>query len=338
MQSTFNASQGGRFGLGSVGTCPVSDSSDFRATVLATLGAAPTHVEPGKLHRFAVSNKPGDLAGWCKLYEDGQRGVFGDFRTGISEVWRARREPRLVSVGERMAHALQLEMARRVREAALARQWAEARERNRRLWDACLPVQANDPVGRYLANRLKCGLTFFPEVLRLHPCLPYWHEGRRWGAWPAMVAALTNPAGQTVALHRTWLTADGFKASVPVVKKLSKAAGPVMGSCVRLAQVNASGVIGIAEGLETAMAAQQASGVPTLAAYSASALAHWQWSHGTRHVVVFADADDAGRHAASVLRRRSQTAGLLVQVLTPAEPGADWCDVWAARGEREVQS
>lgn len=338
MQSTFDAFHGGRFELGNGGTCPVNHASDFRATILATLGAAPTHVEPGKLHRFAISSKPGDMAGWCKLYEDGQRGVFGDFRSGISEAWRARREPRLVSVGERMAQALQLEMARRVRGAAQARQWAEARERNRQLWDACLPVQVNDPVGRYLANRLKCRLTSFPDVLRLHPSLPYWHEGRKLGAWPAMVATLINPAGQTVALHRTWLTAEGLKAPVPVVKKLSKAAGPVMGSCIPLAQGTASGVIGIAEGLETAMAAQQASGVPTVAAYSAAALAHWQWPHSTRRLVVFADADDAGRRAACVLRRRSQTAGLSVQVLTPAETGADWCDVWAARGEQEVQS
>ena len=58
----------------------------------------------------------------------------------------------------------------------------------------------------------------------------------------------------SVALHRTYLTADGRKADVPSVKKLTGAAGPLAGACIPLHKP-ARGCIGIAEGIETALAA-----------------------------------------------------------------------------------
>jgi phage/plasmid primase-like uncharacterized protein len=105
----------------------------------------------------------------------------------------------------------------------------------------------------------------------------------------------------------------------------------VLGGCIRLAEPTRAGSIGIAEGIETAIAACMASGLPVCAAYSASALAAWQWPDTARGLVIFADADPAGSAAADKLRQRAQAAGLRVEVLTPSTPGADWCDVWASR-------
>ncbi len=133
-----------------------------------------------------------------------------------------------------------------------------------------------------------------------------------------------------MALHRTYLTADGRKADVPTVKKLTGAAGPLAGACIPL-HMPAHGVIGVAEGIETALAASQASAVPTVAAYCAGALAGYLWPAGVRRLVVFADADKAGREAAAALRARALAARLRCEVLTPTAEGADWCDVWAAR-------
>ena len=92
-------------------------------------------------------------------------------------------------------------------------------------------------------------------------------------------------------------------------------------------------MLGIAEGIETALAARCASGVPTVAAYSAGALAGWQWPPSLRRLVIFADADPAGADAADKLRQRARAAGLAVNVMTPTTPGTDWCDVWASRKE-----
>ena len=78
-----------------------------------------------------------------------------------------------------------------------------------------------------------------------------------------------------------------------------------------------------------------ASSVPTVAAYCANNLAHWRWPIGVQRIVIFADHDKAGREAADTLRARAIAARLRVQVMTPTDPGADWCGVWAQRAAVE---
>ena len=127
----------------------------------------------------------------------------------------------------------------------------------------------------------------------------------------------------------------GMLCAAGKVKKLTNTAGPVAGACIRLGKAGPAG-LGIAEGIETALAARLASGLPTVAAYSAAALAAWHWPRDLRRLVIFADADQAGTDAASSLRARAFSAGLQCEVMAPSTPGADWCDVWAARDESEV--
>lgn len=53
--------------------------------------AAPESIEAdGKLHRFSSNGKPGDDAGWYVFHFDGiSAGIFGDWRIGLSETWKA---------------------------------------------------------------------------------------------------------------------------------------------------------------------------------------------------------------------------------------------------------
>lgn len=150
------------------------------------------------------------------------------------------------------------------------------------------------------------------------------------GHYPALLAMLTSVGGEMVALHRTYLTLDGDKADVPVVKKLTPACGPLKGACIRLGEARA-GVIGVAEGIETALAAAAGSNLPVVAAYCASNLASWQWPACARRIVVFADADKAGHAAADALRMRALRTGVVCEVHAPSQPDADWADVWAQR-------
>ena len=145
-----------------------------------------------------------------------------------------------------------------------------------------------------------------------------------------MVAPVDAPDGCTVALHRTYLTRNGRKADVPTVRKLTAAAGPLAGACIPLFKP-AQHCIGIAEGIETALAAYSGSGVPTVAAYCADNLAAWRWPAGVQRLVIFADADKAGREAGNKLLVRAVAAGIRAEMLTPTNEGSDWCDVWAAR-------
>lgn len=300
---------------------------NFRVAILAALGHAPELIEPGRIHRFSTSARASDKAGWCQLFEDGRAGVFGDFRSGMSLVWTAQRR-KLITPAERADMARRLAQAKAQRDAHQRQQGAANAQRNAALWAKTVPVSEADPVSLYLRRRGLAGPV--PECLRLHPRLTYWDGGDR-GAWPAMVAPLVAPDGRVLALHRTYLTADGCKAPVPTVKKLTGAVGPLAGACIPLHDAQQD-VIGIAEGIETAQAAHLASGLPTVAAYCAGNLAAYTWPPGVRRIVVFADADPAGAAAAQSLKARAVRAGLSVAVMTPSTPGADWCDVWAQRG------
>ena len=302
----------------------------FREAILATLGHAPTVVVPGRLHRFATRERRGDSAGWCKLFDDLRGGVFGCHRQEVKQTWSAD-DRHALTRADRSSLARQVAATARERERQQRDAWAINDKRIAALRAQSVPVTSGDPVYRYLCRRLAIDAFTAPPCLRVHPALDCWHDGAKLGTFPAMVATVLAPDGRTVALHRTYLTRDGRKADVPVAKKLTGAAGSLAGACIRL-HTPMRDVIGVAEGIETALAASLASGVPTVAAYCANALAGYRWPTGVRRLVIFSDNDKAGREASNALQSRAVRAGLQTCVLTPSAAGADWLDVWAARG------
>lgn len=308
----------------------------FLAEIVAAVGHAPELIQPGRMHRFSTNGRRSDAAGWCKLFDDMRGGVYGCHRLGISKVWTA-------VDGAQMTRAQRADLARHVakvqaeRAAEQRARW-EANARNiAALWAECGPLVPGDPVTAYLTRRGFGGVWPLPGCLRYHPGLDYWHEGEMLGRFRAMVASVVAPDGRIVALHRTYLSADGRKATVPAVRKLTGSSGPLAGACILLHKPRA-GVIGIAEGIETALAAWCASAVPTVAAYCAGNLAAWGWPAGVKRLVIFADADNAGRKAAYTLRARALGAGLRAEVLTPTTECTDWCDVWAERGADLIEA
>ena len=307
----------------------MNNAEQFSIVVRADLGIAPDHIEPGRLHRYAD-------ALWCKLFPDGLGGIYGSWRDGSSFNWRAVDRDRMTAT-ERTAHLLAIAETKKRRHAEQQAEYATNAQRNNQMWAETVAVTEGDPVALYLRNRGLAGPV--PECLRLHRRAIYWGEGER-STHPAMIAPLIGPDGRLLALHRTYLTSGGKKANVATVKKVTSAVGPLIGACIPLFQPK-DGVIGVAEGIETATAANLASGVPTVAAYSASTLAGYVWPLELRCLVIFADADSAGADAAEKLRQRARAAGLAVLVKTPSTPDDDWCDVWARRGSAgnvEVQS
>ena len=88
----------------------------FRTTLLAAGLIPPKVIKPGWFHRFpGIDKKPGDDAGWCKLFEDGCGGVFGDFSSGLDGHWQVETE-RPNSEAERAAFRLRCESERQSRE------------------------------------------------------------------------------------------------------------------------------------------------------------------------------------------------------------------------------
>ena len=310
----------------------MSDGTNtLRAAILATLPDAelPEDLTPGRWLRFSTDGRR-DKPGWCKVFDDLRGAVYGCMRHGLSETWTAANSAAMTRE-QRIAMARQVMAATAEREAQQRRQWAEHAQRNTDLLAATVPLVPGDPVTLYVKRRGFGGVWPLPAALRLHRALPYWHEGEKLGTFPAMVAPVTSPDGRMLALHRTYLTRDGRKADVPTVRKVSGASGPLAGACIALHKP-VSGCMGIAEGIETALGAWCASTVPTVAAYCAGNLAAWQWPPGLQRLVIFADADKAGREAADALRARALAAGLRCEVLTPSTAGTDWCDVWNTEG------
>ena len=302
---------------------------EFHGAVVAHLSSAPDHIEPGRLHRW-------EDALWCKFFPDGLGGVYGNWRDGSSFNWRAVDRDRMTPA-ERTAQLLAISEEKRRRQAEQRAEYEKHAKRNNQTWLETVAVTSGDPVALYLRNRGLAGPV--PECLRLHRRAIYCGEGER-SIHPAMIAPLIGADGRLLALHRTYLTTDGQKANVATVKKVTGTAGPLTGACIPLFRPK-DGVIGVAEGIETAIAGNLGSGIPTMAAYSASGLAGFIWPLGVKRIVVFADADTAGANAAQALKTRAVRAGLKVNVVTPSTPGADWCDVWARHGAArniEVQS
>lgn len=307
----------------------------FLAAIAAMCGHAPEVIVPGTLQRFSTNGRRGDTAGWCKLFDDQRAGVFGCHRQGIEEKWFATDRNRM-SHAERALLARQVAQAQAERQNEQRRQWAENAQRIAKLWAECRPLVPGDTATLYMKHRGFGGVWPLPACLRMHPGLPYWHEGQKLGKFPAMVAPLVAPNGRTVALHRTFLTLDGKKAAVHTVKKLTPATGLLKGACIPLFKPE-SRRIGIAEGIETALAAWILSDVPTVAAYCADNLEAWQWPVGVRSIVIFADADEAGAKAADALQQRARGAGLSCSVLRPTTDDSDWCDVLAGRDAAMIE-
>jgi putative DNA primase/helicase len=118
----------------------------FRAAI-RTAGISPPEVieADGKLHRFSSNGKRGDDAGWYVFHADGiPAGAFGDWRSGISRIWRADIGRRL-SPQEEAAHRRRIEAMRREREAEEAKRRADARERAAAIWQSALPAAEDHP-------------------------------------------------------------------------------------------------------------------------------------------------------------------------------------------------
>ena len=62
--------------------------SEFHNAIRAMHLEPPEVIEPGRMYRFpGVGKSNGNTAGWCRLFDDGQDGCFGDWSSGFSENW-----------------------------------------------------------------------------------------------------------------------------------------------------------------------------------------------------------------------------------------------------------
>ena len=110
----------------------------------------PDVIEPGKFHKFPGEGKRNsNRAAWCKLFPDGIGGIFGDYSTGLSADWQAKRETPYTP-DEREAFKRQVVEAKAQAEAERKAKQAEAQVQATSNWNA--PASALDATQPALAE------------------------------------------------------------------------------------------------------------------------------------------------------------------------------------------
>jgi hypothetical protein len=205
------------------------------------------------------------------------------------------------------------------------------------IWRNAWPV-GGTPAALYLRSR---GL----DPLKLaRPDLPgEWPETLRYStAHPGIaliVAVHDTRTGLVCAIQRIFLTREGQAVRKSDVyrnvapeddKKIKLSLGPIDGNAARFSEwPDPAGRWGIAEGPETALAAQQLLGFPVWSAIHAGNMPKIDPPHWARQAFVFADHDDAGMEAAMATATRLSKMPSIhrVQIIRAVASGADVADV-----------
>ncbi len=204
-------------------------------------------------------------------------------------------------------------------------------------WQRAQPLTANDPAGLYLARR-GVDVAPWPTQLRYAAEAAYKHDDGSKSFHPAMVAKFVSPDGAAFTLHRTYLDSAGRKGRVKEIRKLAPGKVPPGGS-VRLAA--SAETMGVAEGIETALAASILFRVPVWASLTAGLMQKWVPPSTAKHIIVFGDNDLSftGQCAAFGLAYRLKGEGFGVDVKIPDEAGTDWQDeICAQQGKVDTSA
>ena len=203
--------------------------------------------------------------------------------------------------------------------------WKEELEK---LWASAIPIDRAPIALAYLEGRGLDLEKVLPVNLRFHPALPYRdEEGTR--EFPALLARVEGERG-LVALHRTYITPDGRKAPVSSPKRLTPPTRPggTMGAAVRLYPLEGTTLV-VAEGIETALALRELTGLPVWATVSAGHMARLALPAGIRELWVGADSDRVGLQKGLELATRAAREGIRVRFLPAPLWGLDWLDLKA---------
>jgi hypothetical protein len=147
---------------------------------------------------------------------------------------------------------------------------------------------------------------------------------------PAMVAAVQAPDRRTIAVQTTLIDPRGDrKAQVRLPRKTT---GALRAGAVRLGP--AGDVLGLAEGVETALSAMQITGVPVWACLGSFRMCRVAVPDAVQELHLFGDNDDPGRDA--VERAAHAHRHRRVVIHFPPDQCPDWNDVLTGLFENPV--
>lgn len=296
----------------------------------------PDHGGEDDFRVFEDFNETGGAICTCGAYTDGFAVLEGvhkwSFRKVLEEVDgvlnRHSHAPKVISLVKRVKAQTPVD-SKKVRESlkrAFDLSMPANDERATSLWCYFLARDVRPPVG-------------ILDDVRFTRALPYFNaNGKKVAEFPAMLSIVRDSQGKPVSIHRTYLDMRcSGKAPVDKPKKLMGYVGSLSGAAIRLGKPTP--VLGVAEGIETALAVSEATGTTCWAAISAPILGNFQPPEGTERVVVWADKDrsGAGERYALKLKERLEAQGIPVTVMLPSQAipegkkSIDWRDVVATK-------
>lgn len=189
----------------------------------------------------------------------------------------------------------------------------------------CGPVTIGTAARLYLTSR---GLSPDQPALLAHPALFCSEIGK---PLPALVAPITNSAGEVCAVQRIWCAervefdgTDQWKDARAPLATRKKTLGHMGDGAVRLAPAGA--LLGLAEGVETAIAASMLYRLPVWAVCGAARLGRVWAPNQVGRILIVGDNGRAGRdlgnHAVAEWRQR----GLEAMAVFPDVMFADFAD------------
>lgn len=202
----------------------------------------------------------------------------------------------------------------------------------RKIFNGLKPAHGT-PVETYLNSR---GVAVPDHDVMFHPAIAYFDQGQFIANYPAMVAVYRNAQLEPITLHVTYLEQDGTKAKGITNRKVLPPKESMRGGAIALTEP--AEVMGVAEGIETALSAMQVDGLPVWACANAGMLEQWQPPEEAQEIHIYADHDlnYAGQAAAYKLAHRLSVKGLKAFVCEPSLPG-DWNDELLRRIESEKE-
>ncbi|WP_336974195.1 DUF7146 domain-containing protein [Sphingobium aromaticiconvertens] len=196
------------------------------------------------------------------------------------------------------------------------------------LWESGQALDAGDIASRYLTAR---GVTVprCPDLRFTASAAVNDHPKQ--GRLPALLALVRAPDGSPATIHRTYLE-GAAKANMPDPRRLMPGTLP-KGAAIRLAPHR--GVLGVAEGIETACAVMDRFGVPCWSLINATMLADFIWPPDITELRIYGDNDlkFAGQAASWKLAHRAAAARNPISAIVeiPPTPGNDWLDEHVGR-------
>jgi len=263
----------------------------------------------GGKNRFRFDDKNGDGTFYCNQCDKNS----GDGFTLVQNVLGVDFKESMNAVSKIVGHA---EPQKYQKEKSVSPEYF------RKILKQSTKIKENDTVHKYLQKR---GLHSIPhDIWTTSKC----YEPETKQNQNAMLAIFREPDGTANTIHRSYLDIESNKLDIDSPKKILPPMKPMVGGAVRLFE-HEGDILGIAEGIETAISVHEQNGIPCWAALTSKLLEKWIPPKDIKRIAIFADNDAnfTGQKAAYILANRLVIKNkLIVYVETPEKAGTDFLD------------